>query len=334
MRTILVPTDYSQNAHNALLYAIELAKATESDIVLFHAFYKPLSYPYHMDFSTVVHEQEREKVKKLEAYVHEARESLFKNFSLRFLTTVPTGVEERNKLHHTRSGFHAVDINNPSADKAKLNIKCVCKHGFAFDEILKAVDVHQADLVVMGTRGGGAIQRALLGRTTIAVMRDVHVPVLAVPQNVQFTGLKSIVFASDLSKLPSAQVFDSLRVFVKAFASKLQVLHLYRKDMRHDQQENALAALDTLDKHLHDIDYDVIFQQRNDAAEAIQDFMHDKQAELLVLMPQKHSFLETILSKSITERMMAKAFVPLLALPSVNMLSNSAMLENHREVQF
>lgn len=250
MRTILVPTDYSLNAHNALLYAIELAKATESDIVLLHAFYKPLSYPYHVDFSTVVHEQEREKVKKLEAYVHEARESLFKDFSLRFLTTVPTGLEEKNKLQRTRSGYYTVDIHHPSAEKAKLKIKCVCKYGFAFDEILKAVDVHQADLVVMGTRGGGAIQRALLGRTTVAVMRDVQVPVLAVPQHAQFEGINSIVFASDLLKLPSAQVFDSLRVFVKAFDSQLQVLHLYSKDMRHDQQENALAALDTLDKYL------------------------------------------------------------------------------------
>ncbi|WP_460920437.1 universal stress protein [Pontibacter brevis] len=181
MRTILVPTDYSENAHNALLYAIELAKATKSDIVLFNAFYQPLSYPYHMDFSTVVHELEREKVKKLEAYVHQARESLFKDFSLRFLTTVATtGATDQDRQQLTKSGFHTVKLSQASTEEAKLKIKCVCKYGFAFDEILKAVDVHLAELVVMGSRGGGAIQRALLGRTTIGVIRDVQVPVLAV----------------------------------------------------------------------------------------------------------------------------------------------------------
>lgn len=239
MRTILVPTDYSQNAHNALLYAVELAKATGSNIVLFYAFYQPISYPYHMDFSTVVHELEREKVKKLEEYEHEARASLFKDFSLRFLTTVPAGAEEKDKLQHTSSGFDAVEINGPAVEKAKLNIKCVCRYGLGFDEILKAADVHQADLVVLGTRGGGAIQRALLGRTAIAVMRDAKVPVLAVPQHAKFKGLKSIVFASDLSRLPAARVFNSLRNFVKTFESNLQVLHLYNQDMKHDQQENA-----------------------------------------------------------------------------------------------
>ncbi|MFD3001931.1 universal stress protein [Pontibacter toksunensis] len=333
MRTILVPTDYSQNAHNALLYAIELAKATGSGIVLFHAFYQPLSYPYHMNFTTVVHELEREKAKKLEANVHEVRESLFADFSLRFLTTVPAATAEDNDIHKTKSGYHAVSIDLEPAEKARLSIKCVCKYGFGFDEILKAVDVHQADLVVMGTRGGGGLQRALLGRTTTAVIRDVQVPVLAVPGNVKFDGLKSIVFASDLSKLPTAQVFDSLRVFVKFFRSKLQVLHLYKKDMRQDQQENALAALYTLDKHLHDIDYEVVFQQRNDPAEAIQDFVREKEADLLVLIPQKHSFLETLLNKSITQRLMVNAFVPILALPAVNTQSNNILLENLTEVQ-
>lgn len=333
MRTILVPTDYSQNAHNALLYAVELAKATESEIVLFHAFYQPLSYPYQMDFSTVVHELEREKAKKLEAYVHEFRESLFKDFSLRFLTTVPAEAAAPNNMHLTKSGLHQLEMDKTAVEKAKLHIKCVCRYGFAFDEILKAVDVHQASLVVMGTRGGSALQRALLGRTTIAVIRDVQVPVLAIPEDAKFRGLHSIVFASDLAKLPTARIYDTLRTFVKAFQSKLQVLHLYSKNMRHNDQENALAALDTLDKHLHDINYEVVFQQRDDAAEAIQAFVEEKEADLLVLIPQKHSFLETLLNKSITQRMMIKAFVPLLALPSVNMHSNNAMLENLTEVQ-
>lgn len=111
MKTILVPTDYSENAHNALLYAIDLAKATGSNIVLFHAFYQPLSYPYHMDFSTVVHELEREKAKKLEAYVHEARESLFADFSLRFLTTIPTDAAEAENRQLTKSEYHRVVID-------------------------------------------------------------------------------------------------------------------------------------------------------------------------------------------------------------------------------
>ncbi len=41
MKTILVPTDFSACALNALKYAVVLAKATDSKVILFHAFAMP-----------------------------------------------------------------------------------------------------------------------------------------------------------------------------------------------------------------------------------------------------------------------------------------------------
>jgi len=45
MKTILVPTDYSKEGHDALLFAMEIAHVTDAQIVLFHAFYQPISCP-------------------------------------------------------------------------------------------------------------------------------------------------------------------------------------------------------------------------------------------------------------------------------------------------
>lgn len=42
MKTILVPTDYSEVADNAEQYAIELAKDFDSRIILFHAYHRPV----------------------------------------------------------------------------------------------------------------------------------------------------------------------------------------------------------------------------------------------------------------------------------------------------
>jgi nucleotide-binding universal stress UspA family protein len=38
MKTILVTTDFSEDAKHALLYAIEMAQVSNSRIVLFHVF--------------------------------------------------------------------------------------------------------------------------------------------------------------------------------------------------------------------------------------------------------------------------------------------------------
>ena len=47
MKTILVPTDFSNNANNALKYANDFAQATNNKIVLLHA-YIPLVGKYNI----------------------------------------------------------------------------------------------------------------------------------------------------------------------------------------------------------------------------------------------------------------------------------------------
>jgi nucleotide-binding universal stress UspA family protein len=264
----------------------------------------------------VVNELEREKSLELEAHVQEVRLSLLKDFTVQYNSTSAAETAAQEKRPLTKKGTHTVEIEEATSKKAGIEIRSICKFGFAFDEILKAVDVHRADLVIMGMRGGGAIRRALLGRTTLSVMRDVHVPVLAIPLNACYEQFKNIVFAADLSKLPSHLVLDTLREFVKTFKAKLQVLHLNKDNLQQQEEYKAMAALETLGDHLYDVDYKVTFQQRDDAAEALQEFIYNQHADLLVLVPQKHTVLEMLLNKSLTQRMMVRNFVPVLALPT------------------
>ena len=313
MKRILVPTDYSQDAHDTLLYALEVACLTGAEIVLLHAFYQPISYPLGQDYSAVVNELEREKTMQLEAYAHKVRRSVLGDFSLDFTSVAETGAREKGTL--SKSGFHTVALDRMTARKAEVKIRCVCKFGFAPDEILKAADVYQVDLVVMGMRGDGALRRALLGRTTLHVMREAIVPVLAVPLHAPFEGFRSVIFAVDLFRLPTSAVLQALRKFVKLFNSHLQVLHLYHENSLEKEKEKALAALSLLDFQLHDLHFEVDFKQVEDIAAGIQRYVQEQQADLLVLVPQKHPFLERLLGKSLTQTVWSTADVPILALP-------------------
>jgi len=313
MKRILVPTDYSQDAHDTLLYALEMACLTGSEIVLLHAFYQPISCPFGQDYSAVVNELERQKTKKLEAYAHKVRQSILGDFSLEFTSVAETRTREEGAL--SKSGFHTVELDRTPARKAEVKIRCVCKFGFAPEEILKAADVHQVDLVVMGMRGDGALRRALLGRTTLQVMREATVPVLAVPLHAPFEGFKSVIFAADLFRLPTSAVLEALRQFVKLFNSHLQVLHLYHESSLEREKEKALAVLNLLDFQLYDLHYEVAFKQGEDIAAGIQRYVQEQQADLLVLVPQKHPFLERLLGKSLTQKVWSTSAVPILALP-------------------
>jgi nucleotide-binding universal stress UspA family protein len=72
MNTILVPTDFSKNAKNALDYAIGLANVTSSKLILFHVYQFPA---LTSEIPDMLSEAEIERLlvrelKKLERYIH------------------------------------------------------------------------------------------------------------------------------------------------------------------------------------------------------------------------------------------------------------------------
>ncbi|MHC2993476.1 hypothetical protein OB13_18555 [Pontibacter sp. HJ8] len=298
MKTILVPIDYSDNSQNALSYALETARMTGSEIILFHAFFPVTSPPAAYDVADVVLALEEARKIELAAFARTTRQEL----------------------------AGKANIPNGTTGYDKISIRSVAKMGTAFELILKALEEYQVDLVIMGMQGGGYISQAVLGSTTISVMQASLVPVLAIPKGVTFTPFKSVVFAVNLSKLPAGIDLHLLRDFLLACEAKLHVLHLYR-NKEQQVKFDARPALENIAGKLEGVSYEVSFDVVEDVAAGIQQFIQEKGADLLVLLPQKHTFIERLLDKSITGRITAHPLVPLLALPFGSLLPVAATTE-------
>ncbi len=157
MKTILVPTDFSEEARDAMMYAIPYAQEWEAHILLFHV-YPPPSGP---DTAWVFVEAERENWEK-------------------------GAKEEMEKL-----------VAEIKAQDDTIEIEYMVRQGPLVSEIVTLVKEKGIDMVVMGTQGARGLEKALIGTSTASVVSRVKCPVIAVPKNYQFSKIDKIVFATD-----------------------------------------------------------------------------------------------------------------------------------------
>ncbi len=190
MKTILVPTDFSEAAFSAAVYAMELAKAFSCKVILFHAYHPPL--PSTGAEYGLLPDLDMDK----------------ENIIL--LTNFKTELEKK------------VEDN--------LDVECVVKIGFAVDEIVSTIEENQVDLVVMGISGGGRISEFLLGSTATEVIQKTTVPTLIIPPNTVYENPSRLVFACDYKSEVSAKAIKSLKDFMHLFHAKLNVLNLEKPE--------------------------------------------------------------------------------------------------------
>jgi nucleotide-binding universal stress UspA family protein len=93
-------------------------------------------------------------------------------------TSIRTDLPEMAQLSEQRLGRLARRMKLPPHQQA-------VRMGSAAEEILRFADEIKAGLIVIGWHGHGALERMLIGGTTLRVVRNASCPVLVVPPAVQ-----------------------------------------------------------------------------------------------------------------------------------------------------
>jgi len=169
MKNILVPTDFSTAASNAMDVAFDIAKRRGAGIVLLH----------------VVEEAESESYNISGEVTEESGENRLFTFKL-----LEKG---RKKLTEF--------INNPAYEE--VEVVGELRLGNAFHGITSIIAEQNVDLVVMGVRGHSAAEEIILGSTTEKVVRRCKKPVLTVHQKPLTLDFKNIVYATSMDESES-----------------------------------------------------------------------------------------------------------------------------------
>lgn len=279
MKTILVPTDFSKCAYNAAKYAVELAKETKAKIILLHTYQVPVPPPETHISPVSISDLHEENMKRLK------------------------------KMAEFELNLHKND---------DLEIEYEAIAGLVVNEIIDASQKYNVGMIVMGTEGvSGVIKKYILGSNAANVIAKAPCPVLAVPENAKYFGLKKVVFAADFHEVKSNSSFNTLAEISLLFDSKILILSVSKNEKDIPSITEAFEGLN-LDKVFERIPHSFHNVVSEDIARAISDFANTKKADLLVTMPQKHSYLELLFNKSITRGLVFHTQTPILSLPEQN----------------
>lgn len=187
MNNILVPTDFSEQAENALKIAAKLAKQYDAEIYLLHM----LELPPNM--TNPVGNMRTNDLPEAIGFMKLAKKRFSEIISRPYLkgTTI-----------HEIVQFHE-----------------------AFEGIMETSKKHDCDFIVMGSRGASGLKEMFIGSNTEKVVRTSEIPVLVIKDDLADFQINDFVFATNLdpeSKQTLHQVID----FAKLTGAKLHLVYI------------------------------------------------------------------------------------------------------------
>ncbi|MFV0445120.1 MAG: universal stress protein [Planctomycetaceae bacterium] len=193
--------------------------------------------------------------------------------------------------------------------------------GHPADELLRAAEHLQPDLVVVGSRGLGPVRRFLLGSVSERIAKHTHCSVLVTRRREQPLQVKSIVVAYDgspasvaaLDRLAQLPLTANCRIHL---ISVVETVHVYGSELVLDgtgeadaERQTALARLEEAAVRWKDsaAQVDLGVTSSPDVAGAILDAAEKRHADLIVVGSRGKSAWERFLLGSATLRILHQA---------------------------
>lgn len=277
MKRILLPTDFSENAYNAIRYAVQLFEKEDCDFYLLNT-YTPVLY----DNEYLVYSSSQPTLTEI-----------YRNNSMQGLERVLRRIK-RNFKNETHNFFKISSFNLLS------------------DEIKEVVTEKEIDLIVMGTKGVTGAQEILFGTHTVHAIKKTRCPLLVIPDHYEYKPPMRILFPTDYeAEIP--KVLKILIEIAELHSSTLHILHVYFDPKLSPEQTIQKKSLGKAFKNNGHHFYSI---KEKSVTRAIFDFQEENDVDMLAMVNNKKSFFENLLFTPVVNEIGFNVKVPFLVMPS------------------
>lgn len=280
MKKILVPTDFSTSAANAVDFATQTAKILPVEVILVHAF--ELSGDTYTDYMGINKEY------------------------------------NESQLHEVNTIFAA--LKTSIEEKEGVVVDTYIFSGTVKESIIQVTREKDIDLIVMGTTGASSLKEKIWGSKTADIIGKSQVPVLAIPLEYAWKKPQKILFATNhFEKDPALldvvfEMADLFKAQVHVVVFTNEVSDEAITFLEHDRRIPAYEQM--LKEKYKDETIIIAHLFGHDFEETLQDYIRQNEIDIVAMVTHKRSFTDRIFHPSITKRMSYHTKIPLLAIPA------------------
>lgn len=279
MVKILIPTDFSINAMNAIKYALEFFKYQKAEFYFMHAYeaevYNHEDLQIRKDFKYVVDRVKTQSETNLASLL----------------------IEVKKISPNPRFKYFAISAYNSLLDEADL-----------------IVNEKNIDLIVMGTKGKSNKSNITFGSNTLQVLKYVQCPILAIPEDYEYSQPKHALFPTNYLIPYKRRELKLICDLLTPFRTKIDILYVSKsKALSFRQEDNKTFIEETI------CDNEIYFctEEGEKIDDTINQYIDSNMVDFLIMVNTSHSYLENILFQPTIDKISLEITIPLLALQNL-----------------
>ncbi|QNJ99073.1 universal stress protein [Constantimarinum furrinae] len=274
MQQILIPTDFSDNAWNATIYALQFFKTQN---ITFHFL--------HIDISLQVDDE------------------------LHYNGVFTKKEISKEKTANMVDWMHKINIHYPNPNhKFRFSIR----PGLFIACFRNYVTKENIDLIVMGTKGASGLKEMTIGSKTGAVIKRIKCPNLVIPEEAQFTKPLNIGFPTDFNMFYKQRIIRTLLEIANTYQSSIKVLRVAQNEKPMDKVQKTNRK--HLIQYLHEISHSFHVIDNPILESALQSFVNSMHIDMVAMIAKNLNFFQRLLFKPQVEQISYHMQIPFLVL--------------------
>lgn len=280
MKKILIPTDFSYTAANAVDFAVQASKNFPAKLILMHSY--EISSSFTSDFYGANKEFNLIQLNDLEKRLDLLKENIKKEYGVNVETSLST---------------YPLD-----------------------EAIKKVVEEKEIDLVVMGTVGASGLKEKIWGSRTSSVIGHLDVPVMIIPDDYKWIKPDKVLFLTSKFEKSSRIldfIFEMAGILMtNVYAGVFTDTDDDKSEVFLDHKVKLAEYEDYLKSNYNEPSLKSVHLAGTEFDETLQRFCDTMEIDMLVMVTYPRGFWTNIFNPSLTKKMSYHTKLPLLAIPA------------------